>query len=150
HVERWWPHTHGAQPRYPVALEIDGTTIAIATVGFRTVEVDQADDGFTFVVNGTRVFVRGAVWVPPDVGSLTAGGDEVRASLERLRDTGMNMVRVAGHGVYESAPFWDLCDELGVMVWQDCMLAAFDPPDDAEFASAIDAEVTQVLTSLQG
>ena len=101
-------------------------------------------------MNGTPIFCRGAVWVPPDVVSMAAGQDALRVSLELFRDAGMNMVRVAGHSVYESAEFWDLCDELGVMVWQDCMLAAFDPPEDDEFAHAIEAEMTQVLTQLQG
>jgi len=139
-VERWWPHTHGGQPRYVVALELDDDPpIDLATVGFRTVEVDRHDDGFQFVVNGTPVFCRGAVWVPPDVVSMAAGADALRASLERFRDAGMNMVRVAGHSVYEGAEFWDLCGELGVMVWQDCMLAGFDPPEDEEFVRAVAA-----------
>jgi beta-mannosidase len=149
-VERWWPHTHGAQPRYPVALEIGETTIELATVGFRTIEVDRTGGGFQFVVNDAPIFCRGAVWVPPDIVTLAAGREAVRTSLECLRDAGMNMVRVAGHSVYENAEFWDLCDELGVMVWQDCMLAAFDPPEDDDFARAIAAEVAQVLAPLQG
>ena len=149
-VERWWPHTHGAQPRYAVALEIDGTTLELATVGFRTIDVDRTDDGFTFVVNDTPVFCRGALWVPPDVVSLAAPPEQIRTSLQMLRDTGMNMVRLGGNGIYESPEFWDICDELGVMVWQDCMLASFDPPDDDEFAAAIEAELTQVLGRLQG
>ncbi|MDQ1481223.1 MAG: beta-mannosidase, partial [Actinomycetota bacterium] len=106
-VERWWPHTHGSQPRYPVALEIGDATIELATIGFRTVEIDRTGDGFQFVVNDTPIFCRGAVWVPPDIVSLAAGREAVRASLERLRDGGMNMVRVAGHSVYENADFWD-------------------------------------------
>jgi beta-mannosidase len=149
-VERWWPHTHGGQTRYRVLLEIGDDTIELATVGFRTVEVDRTGDGFQFVVNVAPIFCRGAVWVPPDVVTFTADRDAVRASLERFRDTGMNMVRIAGHSVYESADFWDLCDELGVMVWQDCMLAGFDPPEDDDFARAIVAETTQVLSALQG
>lgn len=149
-IERWWPHTHGAQPRYPVVLEIDGQRIPLATVGFRTVEVDRGGDGFQFVVNGQPIFCRGAVWVPPDIVTMAAGPRAVRASLERLCDAGMNMVRVAGHSVYENADFWDLCDELGVMVWQDFMLAGFDPPEDEAFARAIEDEATQVFTRLQG
>ena len=149
-IERWWPHTHGPQPRYPVQIEIGDATIAIASVGFRTVEVDQTGAGFQFVVNGVPIFGRGAVWVPPDVVSLSAGPDSVRASLERFRDAGMNMMRIAGHSAYENAEFWDLCDELGIMVWQDCMLAGFDPPEDDDFAGAIALEMTQVLTALQG
>jgi len=149
-VERWWPHTHGAQPRYPVALEIDEETIDLTTIGFRTVAVDRADDGFTFVLNDTPIFCRGAVWVPPDVVSMTATPDQLRTSLEMLRDSGMNMVRVAGFGAYESPAFWELCDDLGILVWQDCMLASFDPPDDADFVAALEEELTQVFARLQG
>jgi beta-mannosidase len=149
-VERWWPHTHGAQPRYPVTLEIDGVAVLSTTVGFRSVEIDRADDGFTFVVNGVPIFFRGALWVPPDVVSLAASTDRVRASLELLRDAGMNMLRIGGYGTYESPEFWDICDELGVMVWQDCMLASFDPPDDAGFAAEIEGEIAQVFHGLQG
>jgi beta-mannosidase len=81
---------------------------------------------------------------------MAAAPEAIRASLARFCAAGMNMVRIAGHSAYESAEFWDLCDELGLMVWQDCMLAGLDPPADDEFAQAIDAEVTQVLTQLQG
>ena len=120
------------------------------TVGFRELAVDRRDGGFTFVVNGTPIFCRGVLWVPPDVVSLTAAPGELRASLELLRDAGMNMVRLGGYGTYESPEFWDLCDELGVMVWQDCMLASFDPPDDADFTRLVERELHQVFTLLQG
>ncbi len=149
-VERWWPHTHGPQPRYPVVLEVDDTTIDLATVGFRTVEVDRRDGSFGFVVNDVPIFCRGALWVAPDVVSMAAPVDDVRTSLELLRDAGMNMVRVGGYATYESPAFWDLCDELGIMVWQDCMLASADPPDTEEFAESIEAELAQVLATLQG
>ncbi len=149
-VERWWPHTHGAQPRYPVLLEIDGARFELTSVGFRTVVVDAREGGFAFVVNDIPVFCRGAIWVPPDIVTHTATADALRASLELFRATGMNMVRVGGYGTYETPAFWDLCDELGLLVWQDCMLASVDPPDDDAFVADLDHELTQVLRNLQG
>jgi beta-mannosidase len=149
-VDRWWPHTHGPQPRYAVTLEIGDQKIALRDIGFRTVELNRSDDGFQFVLNGTPIFCRGALWVPPDVVSLNATRAQLRASLELLRNTGMNMLRIGGYGTYEGDDFWDLCDELGILVWQDCMLASFDPPEDDEFVTGLEHELTKVFTSLQG
>jgi beta-mannosidase len=149
-VERWWPHTHGDQPRYAVSLEVGDVAVPLGQVGFRTIDLDADDGAFTLVVNGQPVFARGACWVPPDVVSLTAGPDEVRATLERARDAGMNMVRVLGTMVWEDAAFWDLCDELGMLVWQDCMFANLDPPDDEAWLAGVDAELRAQLGALQG
>jgi beta-mannosidase len=149
-VERWWPHTHGDQPRYPVGVLIDAAEIDLGTVGFRTVGVDRDDGGFTVSVNEVPLFCRGACWVPPDVVTLGGEAEPVRASLQRVVDAGMNMVRVSGFMAYESDAFWDGCDELGVLVWQDCMLASYDPPDEPEFVESLNAELNQQLGRLQG
>jgi beta-mannosidase len=149
-VRRWWPHTHGDQPRYPVDVEIGGTRFDLGAVGFRTVDVDRAGDGFTLVVNGSPVFCRGACWVPPDPVSLVASRDDVRRGLAALRDANMNMVRLTGTMVYENADFFDLCDELGILVWQDCMLANLEPPEDPDFGAQLAVELEQQLGLLQG
>jgi beta-mannosidase len=149
-AERWWPHTHGSQARYPVHLIAGTTDIDLGTVGFRTVEVDRSDGGFTLAVNGTPLFCRGACWVPPDIVTLSAPPEAVRASLERVVAAGMNMVRILGYTSYEDATFWELCDELGLLVWQDCMLASFDPPEEPAFVAGLDIELRQVLGALQG
>ena len=73
----------------------------------------------------------------------------MRTSLQLLVDAGMNMVRIAGYMSYEDDAFWDLCDELGILVWQDCMLAGFDPPEEPEFVESVRLEVTQELGQLQ-
>ena len=88
--------------------------------------------------------------MPPDIVSLTASAADVRAALELARDGGMNMVRLTGTMVYEDAAFWDACDELGILVWQDAMFANTDPPDDDTFVAEVDAELRGVLTGLQG
>ncbi|MGO9751188.1 MAG: glycosyl hydrolase 2 galactose-binding domain-containing protein [Solirubrobacteraceae bacterium] len=149
-VERWWPHTHGPQPLYDVELELDGRRRPLRRVGFRTIGVDRSGDGFQLLINGIPVFCRGAVWGPPDAISFAATEDQVRASLQLAVEAGMNMLRVAGYGTYEDAPFWDACDELGVMVWQDCMLASVDPPEDPAFVAALELELRQAFGALGG
>ncbi len=147
-VERWWPHTHGDQPLYPVTARVGRDEIDLGAVGFRTVEVDTADGGFELAVNGVPVFCRGACWYPPDPVSFTASGDEVVATLELARRAGMNMLRVPGGTAYEDERFFHACDRLGLMVWQDTMLAFLDPPDDDAFVGAVADEVTTVYGAL--
>jgi beta-mannosidase len=146
----WWPHSHGDQPRYPAFLIVDGVQMALGHIGFRTVRVDRSSGGFAVVVNGTAVFCRGVCWVSPDVVSLNPSESALRAALEQLRAAGLNMVRVTGTMVYESPEFWDLCDELGIMVWQDAMFATLDIPDDAALMAEIETELHQAFTQMQG
>lgn len=148
-VERWWPHTHGAQPLYPVSLELgDGRRIELGSVGFRTITVDRGDGGFRVAVNGVPIFCRGACWSTPDAVSLAPSREALFESLRRARDAGMNMLRVGAYTTYESTDFWDACDELGLLVWQDCMLASTDPPSDEQFVAAVSEEVRQVFGAL--
>ncbi len=148
HVARWWPHTHGRQPLYPVSVELAGRTVALGRVGFRTVEVDRRDDGFSVSVNGVPVFCRGACWMPPDPVSMAPPAADVRATLELARAANMNMIRVPGTTVYPDAAFWDACDELGILVWQDCMFAFTDPPEDEAFVESVRREITANLGPL--
>jgi beta-mannosidase len=149
-VERWWPRTHGAQPLYPVRLVVGPTVVDVASVGFRTVRVDRSDGAFTVIVNEVPVFCRGAGWTPPDVVSLQATEGAVQASLASFVEAGMNMVRVPGYSVYQDAPFWDACDQLGLLVWQDCMIAGFDPPEDPDFVEDLSTEWSEQLGALGG
>ena len=135
HVERWWPHTHGEPVLYPVRFVGDGIEIDAGHVGFREL---AWDDGFR--VNGVDLFARGAVWTRGD-----------RQTLELARDAGMNMLRLAGWGWYETDEFWNLCDELGILVWQDFMFANFDyPGGDPEFRGLVEAEARQELSHIAG
>jgi len=143
----WWPHTHGAQPLYPISVELDDELLELGLTGFRRIELAREDGGFELSVNGQRLFCRGACWTTPDV--LTLAGDP-EPLLRRARDAGMNLIRVIGFGVYESDRFYDLCDQLGLLVWQDFMFANLDyPGDDAAFAASVRAEATQQLSRLQ-
>jgi beta-mannosidase len=149
--ELWWPHTHGPQPLYRLELEAaDGVQVEVGHVGFRSVTVDRTGGGFTLSLNGDPVFCRGAGWFPIDPVSMVARDEDLRHTLSLVCLAGMNMVRIPGGTVYEDQRFWDLCDELGIMVWQDCMLGYLDPPDDAEFTAAFEVELVQVLGGLGG
>ncbi len=149
----WWPHTHGEPALYELTVEVDGETATSERVGFRSLAFAQqiSEQGLDLHVNGTPVFARGAVWVPSDLVTMAPSEDELRGLLERVRDAGMNMLRVVGTGAYESAPFHELCDELGILVWQDLMFANVDyPVGDPEFASVVEAEAGAVLDRLGG
>ncbi len=146
-VARWWPHTHGAQPRYPVSATVGPDRLDLGAVGFRTVEVDEGDGRFQLMVNDVPVFCRGGCWYPMDPVSFAARPGEVEATLTLAREAGLNMVRIPGGTVYEDDRFFAACDRLGIMVWQDAMFAFLDPPDDGEFLAGVTEELTGVFSA---
>lgn len=157
-VVRWWPHTHGAPVLYDVQLQVVTTagtvTVDAGRVGFREIEPgpphhEIVTDGLALRVNAVPVFVRGAVWTPLDLVGLSPDEGTLRSTLCRVRDAGMNMLRLAGTGAYESPRFHDLCDELGILIWQDFMFANFDyPSSDATFRDLVEVEARSVLANL--
>jgi len=153
-VTRWWPHTHGSPALHDVRLIVEdeaGVEIVIlGRIGFRTISLDRGKDGrgFGLVVNDEPIFCRGVCWSPIDVVSLRATPEDYRRALEMIRDAGMNMVRIPGIMTYEDPAFHDLCDELGLLVWQDLMFANLDYPDDGPTRETITREVSQVLSDL--
>lgn len=144
-VELWWPHGYGPQPLTEVWAEVDGTAIDLGRVGFRTVIVDRSDDGFAILVNGVRVFCRGANWFPLDPVRLYATDQQLDAAFAEIGAAGWTMVRIPGGTVYEDERFWSRCDEGGVLVWQDLMVAQVALADeDDDFVAAVVAEAYQV------
>jgi beta-mannosidase len=159
-VATWWPHTHGQPALYDVRVSAAGGSaepLAATRVGFRalaagpTAEHDIERDGLFVHVNGVPVFARGALWTPLDVVSLGASEEDLRVALEAVRAAGMNMVRLPGFGVYEQDRFHDLCDELGILVWQDLMFMSMDYPfTDETFGDRVAAEVRVLAGRLGG
>lgn len=154
----WWPNGQGGQPLYLLEVEVlgsAGTTLGrwSRRIGLRTIVVDRHRDAwgvsFQFVVNGRPVFAKGANWIPAS--SFVAG--LTRADYERdLRSAAeahMNMIRVWGGGIYESEDFYDLCDELGLMVWQDFMFACTLYPADPAFVASSRAEAQYQVRRLR-
>ncbi|RIL06872.1 MAG: beta-mannosidase [Proteobacteria bacterium] len=154
-VEPWWPHTHGAPALHAaqVVLEAGGAPLAIGLgdVGFRSVGLADGDlDAFRLAWNGEPLFARGACWTPLDPLRLHAPVEALRAALLQVRDAGMNMLRIGGTGVYESDDFHRLCDELGILVWQDFAFASFDYPADDAFLARCRREAEQQLERTAG
>ena len=159
--ELWWPAGAGRQPLYTVEVALrDGDDVLDSwstRVGLRRIELDRSPDPdevgaerFTFVVNGRRIFAKGANWVPDHL--LTGSSTPERADglLTALADAHANMVRVWGGGRYEPDAFYDRCDELGLLVWQDFMLAcARYPDDDAEFVREVGLEAVHQVRRLR-
>ena len=148
--ELWWPHTHGVPALHASKVIIETSAglheFPLEKTGFRRVEVHN-DPGFAIHVNGARVYCRGACWTTNDIFTLDGTEASLRHDLTLARDAGMNMVRIGGTMAYESDAFYRLCDELGILVWQDFMFANMDyPVEDAGFAENITIEATQQLS----
>ena len=148
----WWPNGFGDQPLYRVVVEAFGSRIE-RRVGFRTLEVDREPDqngeSFTLVVNGVAVFAKGANWIPQDAMPGHADAGQLRWLLESAREANMNMLRVWGGGTYESDRFYELCDELGLLIWQDFMFSCALYPSDPEFLASVRREVTHQVLRLK-
>lgn len=150
-VEPWWPHTHGEPVLHGVTVRIGSAEVDLGRVGFRSLDVDRGPDGngFALLVNGVRVFCRGGCWVPVDLVGLSSDRAAYEPELRRMREAGANMVRVGGTMLYEGDAFFELCDELGILVWQDAMFANFDYPTDPAFLDSVRAEIAQLLDRTQ-
>ncbi|MFI6875646.1 glycoside hydrolase family 2 protein [Streptomyces sp. NPDC050400] len=155
-VRLWWPRGHGEQPLYDVELSLlDGAApldVWQRRIGFRTVELDRAADehgtGFTFVVNGERVFVRGVNWIPDDVLPSRITPERYRERLEQTAAANVDLVRVWGGGIYEDDAFYDACDELGLMVWQDFLFACAAYPEEQPLRGEVEAEARENVVRL--
>lgn len=157
----WWTPELGPANLYTMraVLEAGGQTVdqRELRVGIRTIILDTSADTaepgtkfFRFILNGVPIFARGVNWVPPS--SLVAAIDAslYRRLLMQMADANMNMVRVWGGGIYEHDPFYALCDELGLLVWQDFMFACAPYPEhDPVFVDNVRAEVGDQVRRLR-
>ncbi len=154
-IEPWWPHTHGTpalhRARLLVRVGADEVAVDAGPIGFRSLDTagELEPDGIQLRVNDVPVFARGAVWTPLDLAMPCSPEREVRRVLESVAAAGMNMLRVPGIGCYEGEAFYDACDEMGILVWQDFMFANLDYPEqDEAFMATVEREGRQVLAAL--
>ncbi len=155
----WWPNGLGDQPLYTVAVELrDAAGHVLDTqsrrIGLRTLRLrrrpDKWGESFEFTVNGVPFFAKGANWIPADQFVTRLSDENYRSLLQAARHAHMNMLRVWGGGVYEQDVFYDLCDELGLCVWQDFMFACSAyPSDDEAFMDNVRAEVVDNVRRLR-
>jgi len=147
----WWPVGLGPQVLHDLVVTGQGAR-ATRRIGLRDMrlvsEPDAAGRSFGMQVNGKPVFARGANWIPADAlfGRITVDG--VRGLLQSAVAANMNMIRIWGGGRYEPDWFYDLCDEMGLMVWQDFMFACHLYPSTPEFLAEVDAEVRDVVARI--
>lgn len=156
--QRWFPNGYGAQPLYRYELEVgDGKdTIAKTTArtGLRSIELrrDPDDKGrsFYFAVNGIPVFAKGANTIPFDMFQPRVTKAQLRRVLQSAVDANMNFLRSWGGGYYESEEFFDLADELGLLVWQDFMFGGgMQPAYDDAFRANVVAEARDQVRRLR-
>ncbi|MHC4394151.1 MAG: beta-mannosidase [Planctomycetota bacterium] len=161
----WWPRGYGKQSLYQVNAQLLSDSEIIDQIqkkfGIRTVKLhrrsgkvrhrDKQTSGgkFQFVINGQPVFATGSNWIPISIfaGSVTAGDYE--ELLGAAAKANINMLRVWGGGYYEAKEFYELCDELGIMVWQDFMFACAYYPDRGWFLKQVKTECSAIIKQLR-
>jgi len=153
----WWPNGMGQQPLYQFHVRLVRVRELLdqsdVRIGLRTLELRQRPDewgkSFEFVINGVPVFAKGGNWIPADIFPSRITRDRYRQLIKSVRDTNMNMLRVWGGGIYESDDFYEICDEMGIMVWQDFMFACSMYPGDPEFLENVRQEAIDNVKRLR-
>lgn len=158
-AQLWWPRGLGAQPLYTLCTRVtDGErTLAVdrRRIGLRTLRLVQAPvqgeagSSFCFEVNGVEFFAGGANWIPDDSLLERISPARYRERVAQAAAANMNMLRVWGGGIYEEDAFYDACDELGLLVWQDFMFACGMYPAHPAFQDSVRAEAQAAVTRLR-
>jgi beta-mannosidase len=153
-VEEWWPAGYGGQSLYELEVRVPSTgQVLKKRIGFRELAVvaeeDAAGRSMTFRVNGRDVFCKGADWIPADALPSRWRRERLDDLLSSAASANMNCLRVWGGGRYESDDFYDLCDEKGILVWQDFMFACALYPSNPAFLAEVEAEVRHQVKRLR-
>lgn len=154
----WWPNGYGEQPLYRVeaVLKEQGREVHVVSrkIGLRSIELEQKADefgrGFTFVVNGVAVFCKGADWIPADQFPPRITDEHYRHLIRSAAQANMNMLRIWGGGFYEDERFYDLCDEYGILIWQDFMFSCAHYPVLDWYLDNIREDVEHNVIRLRG
>ena len=154
---RWWPNGMGLPELYRMdhVVTLNGKIVGKGQqkIGLRTIalveEKDSIGRSFYFRVNGIPVFIKGANYIPQDNFPARSSDSAYRALITDVKDANMNMLRVWGGGIYEKDIFYDLCDENGIMVWQDFMFACAMYPGDKGFLNNVRVEAIQNIVRLR-
>ena len=152
----WWPIGYGEQPLYTLQVDLKKDETVLETwrhrVGLRQVrlhtDVDDIGSKFVLEINGKPVFCKGANWIPDDCFVTRVTPARYRERITQALDTNMNMLRIWGGGIYEQRAFYETCDEVGIMVWQDFPFACALYPEEEPFASLVEAEARYQIARL--
>jgi beta-mannosidase len=148
----WWPNGYGGQTLYPLVVTLGDQRLE-QRIGFRELELvrepDKAGESFYFRVNGVPVFTKGNNWIPSDSFDCRLTDDQIRWELESAVKAHNNMLRVWGGGIYERENFYRMCDELGLLIWQDFMFACNLYPTSEKFLESVRLEARHQVRRLQ-
>jgi len=153
----WWPNGWGAPHLYDVPIKLAKAGVILDSLnqrlGIRTIELVREDDdlgkSFYFMVNGEKLFAKGANWSPLSSFPSSIADTVYQNRIRDVKDANMNMLRVWGGGIYERDLFYDLCDENGILVWQDFMFANSMYPGDDDFVENVKEEVEQQIKRIR-
>lgn len=153
----WWPNGSGEQKFYTCKMEVNGETI-VKKIGLRKIEVlnertlsanGKEELSIVFRINGRRIFMKGANWIPCSAYENEQTPERYRDLLKSAASANMNMIRIWGGGQYEKDAFYETCDELGMLIWHDMMCSCAVYPGDEAFLSEIRDEVSHQLRRLR-
>jgi len=154
----WWPHDHGTPALLPYAITVSDQSGILdryeGVFGVRTVELvepalEDGRSGFYFKVNDKAIFLKGMNWTPCDAIYARVTEERIRALLDQAVASNINTLRVWGGGIYESQTFYDLCDRLGILVWQDFMFSCGVYPQDEPFLQEVEEEANFIVKDLR-
>lgn len=154
--KKWWPNGLGEQNLYCIKVEIENEhsfDSATHNIGLRDVKIimdkDSIGSKFEFHVNGISVFMKGANWIPGESFPSCMSAEKYKSLLFSCRDANMNMLRVWGGGIYEDDIFYDFCDKMGILIWQDFMYAGALYPLTKSFQANIISETEEQIKRLR-
>jgi len=153
----WWPNGQGKQNLYDLNIRIADNSGNILDeknkkVGIRKIElqlIEKDKPTFRFRVNNKPIYVKGMNWIPADSFLSRVNEKKYRTLLTFAKNANANMIRVWGGGIYEADEFYDLCDELGLLVWQDFMFVCGVYPEHKQFLTTVTEEIIQNVERLR-
>ena len=155
--ELWWPNGYGEQPLYTIDAVLKNGVEELHSftrkIGLRSIKLEQKKDrfgrSFTFIVNGVKVFCKGANWIPADQFPSRISDEQYSQLISSAARANMNMLRVWGGGIYEDERFYDLCDEHGILIWHDFMFSCGHYPTDKAYLENVRRDVEYNIVRLR-
>jgi len=164
-LELWWPHDHGEQPLYELSFELLDPRGGVLDshrrrIGFRRARLvmnprewshpkgfpkSRALPPITLEINGRTLFAKGSNWIPPEIFPGTIDRERYRELLELARDTHFNLIRCWGGAIVNKESFYELCDEMGLMVWSEFTMACMPYADDAHHLAVLENEARAII-----
>ena len=147
-IEPWWPNNEGEQNLYPLEIKV-GNEKYLKQIGFREIIVKKDNNSLVFCINNRDIFIKGTNWIPQDSLPKRYTDQRYESLIEACKTANMNMIRVWGGGLYEKDIFYELCDQKGILIWQDCMFACSLYPSTNQFLDSVEKEITCQVRRLQ-